>query len=214
MDLVVATTGTTALDVLYGTATGGLTRRTVAAGRSLNVLSLVDMNSDGWLDVAAVGTSTNVVAVFRGSATGLAAAGTRTVGSTPRSIAVGDFNQDGRPDLAVGNGGSGTATLLLGRSDGSVLPDVWGTLPSGAGARAVAVADFNHDGRLDLAVGPQGAARIWIHENITTFVTPASGVSRPASASGWRPWPTSTRTAGRTSCPSAGSCWTTGGSCR
>jgi hypothetical protein len=66
-DGLVATTGTTTLDVLYGTATGGLIRRAVAAGRSLNVLSLEDMNSDGWLDVAAVGTSTNVVVIFRGS---------------------------------------------------------------------------------------------------------------------------------------------------
>ena len=185
VDLVVATTATTALDVLYGTASGGLTRTTVAAGRSLNVVSVVDMNSDGWLDVAAVSTSTNVVALFRGSAAGFAAAGTRNVGSTPRSIGVGDFNQDGRPDLAVGNGSSGTATLLLGRSDGSVLPDSWGTLPSGAGARAVAVADFDHDGRVDLAVGPQNAARLWIHENVTPFVAPALSFRRVPAGVGF-----------------------------
>jgi hypothetical protein len=185
LDLVVATTATTSLDVLYGTATGGLTRRTVAAGRPLNVLSLVDLNGDGWLDVAAVATSTNVVALFRGSAAGFAVAGTRSVGSTPRSIAVGDFNQDGRPDLAVGNGGSGTAALLLGRRDGSVLPDVWGTLPSGAGARAVAIADFSHDGRLDLAVGPQGAGQLWVHENVTPFVAPALSFRREPTGVGF-----------------------------
>ncbi len=173
VDLAVAATGANGLDVLYGAATGGFTRRTFAAGRSLNVLSAVDLNADGWLEIAAASSSTNVVVVFRGSSSGFSAAGTRAAGSSPRGIATGDFNQDGRPDLAVANYGSATATLLLGRRDGSVLPDDWGDLPAGSGARGVATADFNHDGRLDLAVASQTAGRVWLHENTTPFVPPA-----------------------------------------
>ena len=178
VDVAVAATGASGLDVLYGTAAGDFTRRTVAAGRPLNVLSVVDMNADGWAEIAGAATSSNVVVVFRGSASGFVSAGTRSVGSSPRGIAHGDFNQDGRPDLAVGNYGSGTATLLLGRRDGSVLPDVWGALPSGPGARAVAAADFDHDGRVDLAVAAQSAGRVWLHENTTPFVPPGNSFRR------------------------------------
>jgi hypothetical protein len=173
VDLAVAATGAAALDVLYGAATGGFTRQTIAAGRFLNVLSAVDLNADGWLEIAAASSSTNVVVIFRGSSSGFAVAGTRPVGSSPRGIAAGDFNQDGRPDLAVANYGSATVTLLLGRRDGSVLPDDWGDLPASSGARGIATADFNHDGRLDLAVGSQSAGRVWLHDNTTPFVAPA-----------------------------------------
>ncbi len=173
IDVAVAATGANSLDILQGVAGGGFTRRTVAAGRPLNVLSAVDMNADGWLEIVAASSSTNLVVIFRGSSSGFAVAGTRPAGSSPRGIATGDFNQDGRPDLAVANYGSATATLLLGRRDGSVLPDDWGDLPAGAGARAVAAADFNHDGRLDLAVGSQTAGRVWLHDNTTPFVPPA-----------------------------------------
>jgi hypothetical protein len=173
IDVAVAATGANALDVLYGAASGGFTRRTVAAGRPLNVLSVVDINADGWFEIAAASSSTNVVVIFRGSSSGFTIAGTRPVGSLPRGIATGDFNQDARPDLAVASYGSATVTLLLGRRDGSVLPDHWGDLPAGSGARGVATADFNHDGRLDSAVGSQTAGRVWLHENTTPFVPPA-----------------------------------------
>ena len=197
IDVAVAATGANALDVLYGAAAGGFTRRTVAAGRPLNVLSAVDMNADGWLEIVAASSSTNVVVIFRGSASGFAVAGTRPAGSSPRGIATGDFNQDGRPDLAVANYGSATATLLLGRRDGSVLPDDWGDLPAGSGARAVAAADFNHDGRLDLAVGSQTAGRVWLHDNTTPFVLRRSASALRADSSTDSPSLISTRTAFR-----------------
>ena len=178
VDLAVAATGANALDILFRTATGGFTRQTIAAGRTLNVLTLADMNADGWDDVAAAATASNVVAVFKGSGSGFALAGTRAVGSSPRGITAADFNQDGRPDLAVGNYGSGSATILLGRRDGSVLPDRWGDLPSGSGARAVATGDFDNDGRLDLTVGAQGISQVWLHENVTPFVAPGLSFTR------------------------------------
>ncbi len=178
IDLAVASTGSSMLDVLYRNALGDLTRRSIPAGRSLNVLTVADMNADGWDDIAAAATSSNVVVMFKGLASGFAVAGTRPVGAGPRGIASGDFNQDGRPDLATGNYDSGSATVLLGRRDGSVLPDAWGSLTSGNGARAIATGDFDNDGRLDLAVGAQSLSRVWVHRNDTTFVAPAFSLKR------------------------------------
>jgi len=181
VDIAVASTGANVLDVLYGTAPGAFTRRSVAAGRTLNVLTMVDLNADGWDEIAAVATSTNVAVIFRGSASGFTVAGTRGVGASPRGITQGDFNQDGRPDLAVASYGSGFTTVLLGRRDGSVLPDDWGDLPSGAGARAPVAGDFDNDGRIDLVVGAQSASRVWMHENETAFVPPARSFRREAT---------------------------------
>ncbi len=76
------------------------------------------------------------------------AAASYAAGSNPQSVAVADFNRDGIPDLAVANAGSGTASILLGKSDGSFSAPksyVVGSYP-----QSVAVGDFNRDGIPDL----------------------------------------------------------------
>jgi FG-GAP-like repeat len=173
LDAAVASTNGTVLNVLSGTSDGKFTRRTVEAGRTLNVLAVADFNADGWLDIAAASTSTNVVVFFRGDATGFTVAGTRPTGSSPRGIATADFNQDGRPDLAIGNRNSNSVSVFLARSDGSIVPDAWGDLPAAAGARAVVTGDFDHDGRADVAAGDELAPQTSVFMNTTTFVRPA-----------------------------------------
>ncbi|MBZ5616670.1 MAG: FG-GAP-like repeat-containing protein [Acidobacteriia bacterium] len=75
------------------------------------------------------------------------------VGSNPYSVAVGDFNQDGHPDLAVTNSDAGTSngvSVLLGNGDGTFQPHV--DYATGTRPTSVVAADFNRDGKLDLAV--------------------------------------------------------------
>jgi hypothetical protein len=68
------------------------------------------------------------------------------------AIATGDFNGDGIKDFAVGNWGSNSVglTVFLSRGDGSLKPGV--NYGIGPNVEAVAVADFNGDGKLDIAV--------------------------------------------------------------
>lgn len=73
-------------------------------------------------------------------------------GARPTSVAIGDLNGDGHPDLAVGFlfGNEKGVSVLLGNGDGTFRAAV--TYSSGDSSGAVALADVNGDGKLDLLV--------------------------------------------------------------
>jgi hypothetical protein len=85
------------------------------------------------------------------------------VGSAPTSVATSDFNGDGILDLAVANANDNTVSVFLGKGDGTFsssgtftvnrnpFPTLCVTGCSSVPI-AIAVGDFNNDGKLDLAV--------------------------------------------------------------
>ncbi len=73
-----------------------------------------------------------------------------TAQQIPMAMVQGDFNGDGKPDLAVGNAGSYSVSVLLGKGDGTFQPAVTYAAPSGCAVNYLAAADFNHDGHADL----------------------------------------------------------------
>ena len=72
-------------------------------------------------------------------------------GESPRGIATADFNGDGIPDLAILNFGSNDISILLGVGGRqfSAAPTI--KVPSQTGPVAIVQADFNGDGKADLA---------------------------------------------------------------
>src|ERR1019366_21440 len=78
------------------------------------------------------------------------------------SVAVGDFNNDGKLDIVTANQFDNTVSVFSGRGDGTFLPATSFHVPTGptigfgggggggGGAISIAVADFNHDGNLDI----------------------------------------------------------------
>jgi hypothetical protein len=68
------------------------------------------------------------------------------------AIAEGDFTGNGRLDLAVTNEGKNTVTIMLNNGDGTFTQAAGSPIPVGPAPIAIAVGDFNRDGKLDLAV--------------------------------------------------------------
>ncbi|XXF80027.1 VCBS repeat-containing protein [Myxococcaceae bacterium GXIMD 01537] len=112
-----------------------------------------DINNDGRPDVAFTLITSALVSVQLGNGDGtFGAASTFAVGSNPKFVEIADFNGDGNADLAVGGGTGSThyVSILLGNGDGTFQSranyNVNSTDPSD-----LAVADYNGDGKLDLA---------------------------------------------------------------
>ncbi len=139
--------------ILLGNGDGTFTQ-----GASLNangVVTVADFNGDGKLDLAIGNIAGNSVTILLGDGSGnftTASGSPIAVGIQPEAIVAGDFNNDGKLDLAVANYGDGTVTLLLGNGDGTFTPASGSPYAVGQGPIAIAAADFNGDGKLDLAV--------------------------------------------------------------
>ena len=103
------------------------------------------------------------------------------VGTKPVAVAAADFDGDGKIDLAVVNSGDasvgddGGVSILLGNGDGTFRAAV--NIPAGKSPVSIAVADFNGDHRLDLAVinfdGGSGNVCILLGNGNGTFQSPA-----------------------------------------
>ncbi len=126
-------------------------------------IATADVNADGKADIVATiynyqntGCPINEVAVFTGLGTGKFSAPVfYSTGSTAQSYEVflADVNGDGKPDIIISNG-DGTISVLLNKGKGTfgtatLISSVASLSPHD---NALAIADFNGDGKLDLAV--------------------------------------------------------------
>ena len=113
-----------------------------------------DFNHDGKLDLAVSSAEAGTIFVFLGNGDGTFQAPVKyAAGRLSRALGVADFNLDGSLDLVVTNdikGAQGTVSVLLGNGDGTFQPPM--AYNADGRPKSVAIADFNHDGKLDLAV--------------------------------------------------------------
>jgi hypothetical protein len=143
-----------------------------SGGNGANSVAIADVNGDGVPDLVVTNwcaytacTDPATIGVLLGKGDGTFP----TLNTYPSgglfadSVAIADVNGDGKPDLIVANCGSnsqtncvstsnsGNVAVLLGNGDGTFQAAATYTLGA-SGATAVAVADVNRDGKLDLIV--------------------------------------------------------------
>ncbi|MBV9304234.1 MAG: VCBS repeat-containing protein [Acidobacteriaceae bacterium] len=141
-----------AVAINNGNGTFGAPSIVKLSNRGMLWLSLVDVNHDGKLDLVAVelpetSTGSYSVGVYLGNGKGsfTAKANYPVSGQFPTML-VADLNGDGHPDIILGTG-----QVLLGNGDGTFKAGKSLPFPAQIVASLVA-GDFNHDGKMDLAV--------------------------------------------------------------
>jgi hypothetical protein len=159
LDLAVTNFASNTVSVLLGNGNGTFQAKTdIAVGSGPIGIAVSDFNNDGNSDLVVTNSTdpAGTVSVLLGQGNGsFSAQVAYAVNSTPVSVAVGDFNGDGVMDLVVANNNTNAnqVTVLLGNANGTFGAKV--SLPVSSNAVSVAVADFNGDGKLDIAVADQ-----------------------------------------------------------
>jgi hypothetical protein len=136
---------------------------TYVAGPNPTSITIADLNGDGKPDLVVTNQNCTAggppcgmgtVSILLGNGDGTFRSQVEyPAGSAPNWVTVGDFNRDGRLDLAVADGNAGgpsTVSILINNGNGTFPAPV--SYPLNANAASIATADFNGDGKLDLAV--------------------------------------------------------------
>jgi hypothetical protein len=186
---IVANTGGGYTNVLLGNGDGTFQLPLEDQVPGLMVFShsqaLADVNGDNKLDLVVASPTDNSVSLLMGNGDGsFQQPQTLVVGANPDSVAVADVNGDGKPDIVVANYGLqfgfhfGSAAqppyyssvgVLLGNGDGSFQS--MRTFTTLDHPTSVRVADFNHDGNLDIiaSYGGGGTQSVLLGNGDGTF---------------------------------------------
>ena len=136
-----------------------------AADRSYSA-RLVDLDGDADLDVVVGNDAPDAKVTYLNDGTGLFQPGS-TYGRPEwetRNVSVADLDGDGRPDLIVANRGEHSANhICLNRGNGRFDAD--GIAFSREPATTITPADFDRDGRIDLAVPHRDGGQSYVYLN-------------------------------------------------
>lgn len=172
LDLVTADRAANAVTGLLGQGDGTFQiAGDTPAGVSPVAVASGDFNGDGRLDLAVAdygsGPGDRGVTILLGHGNGtFADAGFYDTDGLPSAIVAGDFNGDGVLDLAVAIKFNAdfslgdSVSILTGDGHGGFTPA--GSAPAGTQPDALAVADFDGDGRRDLAVASYASQDVTI----------------------------------------------------
>ncbi len=162
LDLVTVNEDSNNLTILIGNGNGSFIQASgspVLVGIRPVSVAVADTNLDGKLDLVIANFLSNEVMVLLGIGNGgftQAAGSPISFSGLPIFVVAGDFNLDGKPDLAVANFIAASVTILLGNGNGSFTPAAGAPLNVGNTPVALAISDFNKDGKPDLAVANVG----------------------------------------------------------
>ncbi len=133
-----------------------------------------DFNGDGWLDLATGNQNGNSVSIFLNSGTGTYLAPVQySVSGQVHGLSVGDIDSDGDVDVLAPN--LSNIAVLRNNGNGTFAAATYFN-GGGNGEWAIALADFNSDGRLDVASGNffDAAVAILLGDGLGTFTFASS----------------------------------------
>jgi hypothetical protein len=98
-------------------------------------------------------------------------------GASPSAALILDVDRDGDNDIVVANGRDGTVSVFLGDGRGDFRQAAGSRAPAGSNPNDIATADFNNDGRPDLAIANHDT------DYVTVLIGNGRGAFAPASSS-------------------------------
>ena len=185
LDLAIACNGANAVAVLFGNGDGTFQNAVLYAVPLPERVLAVNLNGDSHPDLAVLAyCGRNVKTCTSGAVAVLLNKGNGTFGRPrffdvqgvgPDGIAATDLNLDNHTDLVVANNnfqGPSVISVLLGNGDGTFQAAT--TYTVGSGPAGIALADFNRDGKVDVAVANTGSS------NLSLLYGNGDGTLRPA----------------------------------
>ena len=125
----------------------------IRVGASTGAVVVHDLDGDGKLDIAASSLNRNRISVLLGRGDGTFAPPVPywTGDVWPFEMVLTDLDGDGNPDIAVTGVKGITSAVLLGDGRGGLSPPIHFQIEGPS--RWLTAADFNLDGRMDVAIG-------------------------------------------------------------
>ena len=177
LDLVSANSNAQSVSVLLNQGDVFATAVNYATDTPPAAVTALDFNGDGKVDLATASLVAGKVELLLNLGNGTFGPATPiATGIQPTAIHAADFNGDGRPDLAFTDSANtpGNVKVLLNPGVGALAPVR--SFPVGKAPSALVAADFNKDGRQDLAVANE------LSDSVSVLLGGGNGEFGPALA--------------------------------